>query len=189
MDRLFAAALSACQFDGAVGDDLVDIHVRLRAAAGLPDAERELIGKLARDDLVRCSDNQVGLISGEFFQFEVDLGAGLFEDAKGADERPRHPILPDGKVDERASRLSAVVAIGRHLDGAHTIRFDAGWFAHGMAQMTEELVGRVKSRGQKESYKIPDRRAGCPGSGLSRSRCSEWGNEKKREICRDQRLH
>ncbi len=36
----------------AVRDDLVGVHVRLRAAAGLPDDERELIVELARDHLV-----------------------------------------------------------------------------------------------------------------------------------------
>ena len=45
-------SVAAGQLDGAVGDDLVDVHVRLRAAAGLPDAQREVVVELAGDDLV-----------------------------------------------------------------------------------------------------------------------------------------
>ena len=52
VDRLLAAQLAAGQLDGAVGDDLVGVHVRLGAAAGLPDAERELVVELPVDDLV-----------------------------------------------------------------------------------------------------------------------------------------
>ena len=44
--------LAAGELDGAVRDHLVDVHVRLRAAAGLPDAERELVVVLAGDHLV-----------------------------------------------------------------------------------------------------------------------------------------
>ena len=37
---------------GAVGDDLVDVHVRLRAAAGLPDGKREVAVERTVEDLV-----------------------------------------------------------------------------------------------------------------------------------------
>jgi hypothetical protein len=37
MNGLFAAHDAAGNFDGAVGNDFVDVHVGLRAAAGLPD--------------------------------------------------------------------------------------------------------------------------------------------------------
>ena len=50
--RRLAPQLAAEQLDGAVRDDLVDVHVRLRARAGLPDVERELGVELPRDDLV-----------------------------------------------------------------------------------------------------------------------------------------
>ena len=38
--------------DGAIGDDFVGVHVGLRAAAGLPDAQREMVVELAGDDFV-----------------------------------------------------------------------------------------------------------------------------------------
>ena len=39
-------------FDGAIGDDFVGVHVGLRAAAGLPDAQGEVIVEFAGDDFV-----------------------------------------------------------------------------------------------------------------------------------------
>src|SRR2546425_5308367 len=52
MNGLFAAHDSAGNFDGAIGDDFVDVHVGLRAAAGLPDAEREVVVEFAFDDFI-----------------------------------------------------------------------------------------------------------------------------------------
>src|SRR5205085_9930803 len=57
LDRLLAAHLTAGQLDGPVGDHLVGVHVGLRAAAGLPDAQREVAVELAGDDLVGGPDD------------------------------------------------------------------------------------------------------------------------------------
>src|SRR5260370_27787425 len=46
MDGLLAAQLSAGNFDGAIGDDFVDVPVGLRAAAGLPDAQGGMVVEL-----------------------------------------------------------------------------------------------------------------------------------------------
>ena len=47
MDGFFAAQDAAREFDGAVADDFVDVHVGLRAAAGLPNAQGKVIVELA----------------------------------------------------------------------------------------------------------------------------------------------
>src|SRR2546427_4988106 len=52
MNGLFAAHDAAGNFDGAIGDDFVDVHVGLRAAAGLPDAKREVVVEFAFDDFI-----------------------------------------------------------------------------------------------------------------------------------------
>src|SRR5260370_41607299 len=52
MNRFLAAHFAASNFDGAVGDDFVDVHVGLRAAAGMPDAQREVLVELSGDDFV-----------------------------------------------------------------------------------------------------------------------------------------
>ena len=58
--RDLRAHLAAGLLDRAVRDDLVDVHVRLRARTGLPDDEREVIIELAGDDFVGSTDHHVG---------------------------------------------------------------------------------------------------------------------------------
>ena len=48
MDLAALAALAAQELAGAIGDDLVHVHVGLRAAAGLPDDQGKLGVVLAR---------------------------------------------------------------------------------------------------------------------------------------------
>jgi len=98
MNRLFAAQLAAGQFDRAVRDDLVGVHVRLSAAAGLPDAQRKLGVELARGDLLGRLHDQPRLVGGELAQILIDQGRGLLEQTKGADHRTRHPVGSDIEV-------------------------------------------------------------------------------------------
>ena len=93
MDRLlrshhFSSIRAARDLNGAVGDDLVDVHVGLRAAAGLPDAQRELVVELAGDDLVRGLHDELGLVGGKLAQILVHQRACLLENAKRADQSP-----------------------------------------------------------------------------------------------------
>ncbi len=56
MDRMPGAELSSQHVRGAVGDDLVGVHVRLGARSRLPDVQRELRVEIPRDDLVGSGD-------------------------------------------------------------------------------------------------------------------------------------
>ena len=49
VDGGFGPHLAAEDFNRAVGDDLVRVHVGLRARSGLPDDQRKMIVELARD--------------------------------------------------------------------------------------------------------------------------------------------
>ena len=53
VDRLLRPHLPATEFDGAIGDDLVRVHVGLCAAARLPDVQREVIVELSVGHLGR----------------------------------------------------------------------------------------------------------------------------------------
>ena len=59
------ATFAAKQFARAIGQHLIDVHVRLRAAAGLPDHQRELACMVAGQHLVGGSDDRVGLGFGQ----------------------------------------------------------------------------------------------------------------------------
>ena len=123
MNRFLRAQLAARHFDGAVGDDLVDVHVGLGAAAGLPDAQRELVVELAGDDFVGSLHDELGFVGRELAQVLIDQRAGLFQDAKGADQLRRHGVAADVEVQQRALGLRAPVDVGRDVDLSHAVGF------------------------------------------------------------------
>ena len=59
----------------------------------------------------------------------------------------RKAIMADGKVDQRPRCLGAVVALARHLDGAHAVGFGACWLAHPVriSRRPERVVGRISN--------------------------------------------
>src|SRR5216684_5025212 len=133
MDRLLRSQCATRQFDGAVGDYLVDVHVGLRTAAGLPDAQGELVVELAGDDLVGSLNDELGLViitdSGKLAQILVHQRTGLFEDAKSADQFRRHGVAANVEVQERALRLCAPVDVRRDIDLSYAVGFDPSlWF-------------------------------------------------------------
>ncbi len=92
MYRLLRSHLAARQFDGAVGDDFVDVHVGLGATAGLPDAQRKLVVELAGDHFICGLHNELCFISGKLAEVLIYQRAGLLEDTKRADHFRRHNI-------------------------------------------------------------------------------------------------
>ena len=130
---LLAAHLAAGEFDGAVGDDLVDVHVGLRAAAGLPDAQREMVVKFSGDDFVGGLRDEFGFFGGEFAEILVDQRGGFLQDAESADELRRHGVVADGEVDQRA-RASARRSSGRReLRSCPCCRIRCGLYRSGQS--------------------------------------------------------
>ncbi len=127
VNRFLAAHDAAGNFDGAIGDDFVDVHVGLRAAAGLPDAKREVLVELSGDDFISGQRDQRGFFHRKLAETLVHERTGFFEDAEGANQFGRHGVLADGEVDERAGGLGAVVAVGGDVDLAHGVRLGASW--------------------------------------------------------------
>ena len=83
---------------GAAGDDLVDVHVGLGAAAGLPDDERELVVAACRRRLRAAADSMASARVGIKAMMAVHPRSGLLDEAEGVDERQRHRrALPMGK--------------------------------------------------------------------------------------------
>ena len=129
MDRLLRSHLAARNFDGAVGDDLVDVHVGLRAAAGLPDAQRKLVVQLAGDDFVRRLHDELGFVGRKLAQILIHQRARFLENAEGADQFRRHGVASNVEMQQRALRLRAPVNIGRDFDLSHAVGFDASLVA------------------------------------------------------------
>src|SRR5712664_3107141 len=132
MDGLLAAQFASGDFNGAIGNHLVDVHVGLRAAAGLPDAKREVLREFSFDDFIGGPHDEAALFVREFSQVLVHERGGFFEYAEGADQLGRHEVLADSEVDERAGGLRAVVAVDGDFDLAHGVGLGArrnggGW--------------------------------------------------------------
>ena len=125
MNGLLAAQDAAGHLDGAVRDDFVDVHVGLRAASRLPDAQGKVIVQVAGDDFVRSGDDQPGFFGREFAEVLIHQRTSFFQDAERADELRRHGVFADGEVDERTRGLRAVVAVHRHFHLAHAVGFRA----------------------------------------------------------------
>ena len=98
MDRLFGPEGAAGQLNGTVGNDLVDIHVGLGAATRLPNAQREMIVELTLSDLGGGLSDPTGFVLGQQAELSIGEGACFFQQAKGMDERGRHPVLGDIEV-------------------------------------------------------------------------------------------
>ena len=134
-----AAEDPAHQLDGPVGDDLVGVHVGLRAGAGLPDEEREVVVEAAPGDLLRGAHDEGADARVQAPGRQVDLRARQLEESHGVHDLDGHALgarVADGEVVQGALCLGTPVAVGGHLDGTHRIGLDAhrggGRSAHGV---------------------------------------------------------
>jgi hypothetical protein len=138
MNGRFAAQRLAGELIGAIGDDLVGVHVAVRAAAGLKDDEGEVIVELAFDHLLGGAYDELGQFPRQFSQLGIGLRRRFLENAKRADDGQRHTVVlhADGEVLQRALGLRAPVAVGRDPDFPQRVGFAA--FVHGYGlQRTE----------------------------------------------------
>src|SRR3546814_16874183 len=90
MHRRLAAARAGENLVRAAGDHLVDVHIALGAAAGLPDDERELIVEMAGGDLGCGPLDGVGLVGGKAVA-PVDARCRLLAEGERMDDLDRHP--------------------------------------------------------------------------------------------------
>ena len=158
--RLLAAKLAARQFDRAVGDDLVGIHVRLRTRSGLKHDQREMRVQPAVDHLVRSAHDEFGLHPGQLAKFDISLRGGLLQQAERTDHRslPTEALDPDGEVFDRALGLRPPVAFGRHFNAAHGVGFRACG-VHDALLLTG--LSMNDARIEIESKKKPRRASAC----------------------------
>jgi hypothetical protein len=76
---------STRQLNGPVGNHLVGVHVRLRAAARLPDPQRELLVELSGDHLVRRLHDQLRPPGVQFPQVAVHQRRRFLQYPQGTD--------------------------------------------------------------------------------------------------------
>src|SRR5271169_1240329 len=128
MDGLLRTHFSTGNFDGTVGDDLIHVHVGLRTASGLPDAQWELVIQLAGDDFVGGFDDELRNVGREFSQVLIHQRASLLERAEGANQLGRHGVAPNIEMQQRALGLRSPINIRGDFDFAHAVGFGAGLY-------------------------------------------------------------
>src|SRR5215469_8320525 len=126
MNRDLAAQLSVGQLNGAVADDLVDIHIRLRAGPGLPDIQREAVVQLAVYDLARHALDQVSQPAWQPPGPAVDVRRGLLHVPVGVVDLLGHAVVTDREVNQGPLRLRTPVPVRRYVDRAHGVGLPAG---------------------------------------------------------------
>ena len=84
------------------------------------------IVELAGDHFGRGRGDRLAELLVELAELHVGLRRRLLQQAEGADQRDRHALAADLEILQRPLGLRAPIAVGRHLDVAHGIGFDAG---------------------------------------------------------------
>ena len=117
--------LFAQQRVGARGDNLVDVHVALRAAARLPDNKRELVRQSARQNLVAGRRNRVRAALIQVAELAVGQRRRLFQHGKRENHFLRNSLRADGKVFVAALGLRAPIVVRRNANLAHGVMLNA----------------------------------------------------------------
>ncbi len=148
MDRLFfRESIAANDFDRAVGDDFIGVHIARSAGAGLENIERELAIEFAFDNFAAGLEQGIDVLgadgvfagAGELAEITVGDGGRVFDQAEGMDQLGGQRLAGDGEVFDGALGLSAVVSLGRDVDLAHRIVFNAV-VGHGRMISDQEAV-------------------------------------------------
>ena len=103
MDRRFGAETAAQHLDGAVGDDLIGVHIGLGAGAGLPDGQGKVIVELAVDHFLGGSDDGLA-------DRAVELPSDMFTSAAARLTMPRARTIGLGCFSQPILKLLELTA-------------------------------------------------------------------------------
>ena len=175
--RRLGANLAAEHLDGTVRDNLIHIHVRLRARTRLEDDQRKVVVKLAADHLVSSAANRIGDLGVQAVAL-VDNRSSLLEHTKSLDDLNRHALTlaTNAEVDRRALRLAAPVLLCRHLELAHRVLFNTELALTGHAcsgQRTHRQTHRAHHAGRRAH-----RALGQHSQRTSNRHCGQWSRDR-----------
>ncbi len=120
-----AAAREAEDLTGTIGDHLVDVHVGLRARAGLPDRKREVVVVVTGNHFASGRSDGLGDAGIEESQIKVDPCRGTFHARDGVDQWQRHAV-PRRKVVQCALGLRAPQRRGGDFDWPEAVVLGTG---------------------------------------------------------------
>ena len=122
-DEVVAAFRLAEEFERAVREHFVHVHVDGRARAALDRIDGELVEQLAADDFVGRLDERHADAARQAARFHVRKRSGLLHHRDGLDEIGIDRLARDVEIVDGAHRLHAVVDILRHFEFTDEIMF------------------------------------------------------------------
>src|SRR5215471_10813185 len=105
----------------AVGDDFVDVHVELGAAAGHPDVQRKHVVMLAGQNFIAGLNDQFAALIVKSFAIVVCNSGGFLQRGVGRDHFAWNEVLPDAEMFKRSLGLSAPELVGGHFDDTEAV--------------------------------------------------------------------
>ncbi len=121
--RLFAADLTSKDFDSAVGNHLIGIHVGLRAGACLPYHQRKMIDQLEIYYLLRRLLYGFSDLLIQVALRHIHRSRSLLDNAQRAHQRRGHLLPANLEILQRTLRLRAPVFIRLNFQQAEGIGF------------------------------------------------------------------
>ena len=112
------AARPAEQFGGAIGEHFVEVHVALRARAGLPHRQGELVRMRTGQHFIGSRNDCPGFFRIEQAQIAINDGAGALGRGQRHDDFVRNALGRNVKKQQRALRLRTPQPVSGNLDGA-----------------------------------------------------------------------
>src|SRR6476619_582461 len=117
MDRILAASFPRKDFIGAARNHFIGVHVRLRARAGLPDDQRELVVEAAASDFGGSLLTDIRALRVEATDPGIHAWRSLLDESQAMDDLERHLLArPKGEIADRALGLRSPIGIGGNLD-------------------------------------------------------------------------
>src|SRR5260363_150330 len=104
MNRARAAAPAPGKFTGAVRNDLIQIHMSLRARAGLPNRERKFFSMPPGNDFIGGGHNHARLFFRQYAQRAIHRGGGALDQRQRANQLGRWFFGGNTEIPQRALR-------------------------------------------------------------------------------------
>jgi hypothetical protein len=132
MKVVIISATPTHEFEAAIGDHLVHVHIARCPCSSLENIDWEMLAMLAGDDFVANARDYNGLFFREMRGLGICPRRSLLDERKGpyevrqlADRNSRN-----WEVSDRPLRLGAIEGIEGNADGAKRIVFDPGRAVH-----------------------------------------------------------